>query len=340
VSLALGVDAGATKTAALVADERGNVLGRGQAGPANHQTAGLEPAMAELRCACEEALAQSGASPPVDAGVYGLAGADLPVDFALLTPAVEGMGFARKVQVRNDTMVALRSGLKRSWGVAVVCGTGFNGGGIGPDGQEVQLPGVGALSGDWGGGADIAQEVIRLISRAHDGRGQSTTLTEMVLTALGFASVEELIVQLYQSRYDYYPGRFDQRRLLTLVPLAFEAAYDGDQVAQDLLVRLGTEVGITATSIIRRLGLETTDVEVVLAGSVFQGRGPLLMDTVTQVLHRSVPRARVVLPEFEPVVGAVLLALESLQVEVDEAVYANLRATTQAVPVVQGNDLL
>ena len=328
MSLVLGVDAGATKTAALVADERGNILGRGLAGPANHQTAGLEPAMAELRCACEEALAHSGASPPVDAGVYGLAGADLPVDFALLNPAVEGMGFARTVQVRNDTMVALRSGLKRSWGVAVVCGTGFNSGGIGPDGHEVQLPGLGALSGDWGGGGDIAQEIIRLISRAHDGRGRPTALTEMVLTALGFASVEELITRLYQSQFEYYPGEFDQRRLMAVVPLAFEAAYNGDQVAQDLLVRVGIEVGITATSIIRRLGLETTDVEVVLAGSVFKGRGPLLMDTVTQVVHRAVPRARPVIPEFEPVVGAVLLALESLRVEVDEAVYANLREST------------
>ena len=327
MSLVLGVDAGATKTFALVADEDGHVLGFGQGGPGNHQVAGLEPALTEISRSSEEALAQAGASPPVDFGFFGLAGADLPVDYALLTPAVEEMGVARRVRIKNDTMVALRAGLKRSWGVAVICGTGFNAGGIGPDGQEIQLPGLGALSGDWGGGGDIAYEVIRLICRAWDGRGQPTILTEMALTALELPSVEELIAQLYQSQVEYYPGQFDQRRLLALVPLVFKAAYGGDQVAQELVVRVGAEVGTTANAIIKRLGLETTDVEVVLGGSVFKGKGPLLVDTITQIVHRTAPKATIVLPEFEPVVGAVFLALENLGVEVSEAVYTNARTS-------------
>jgi hypothetical protein len=93
------------------------------------------------------------------------------------------------------------------------------------------------------------------------------------------------------------------------------------------LVWIGIEVGTTANAIIKRLGLETTDVEVVLGGSVFKGKGPLLVDTVTQVVHRIVPQATVVLPEFEPVVGAVFRALESLGVEVNGTVYANVRAS-------------
>jgi N-acetylglucosamine kinase-like BadF-type ATPase len=325
--LVLGVDAGATKTFALVADEFGHIQGFGRGGPGNHQVAGPEPALTEIRRASEQALAQAGASTPVHFGFFGLAGADLPVDFAFLNPAIEGMGFARRVQIKNDTMVALRAGLKRSWGVAVICGTGINAGGIGPDGREAQLPGLGPLSGDWGGGFDIAQEVIRLISRAWDGRGQPTALTEMVLTALGLPSVEDLIAQLYQSQCDTYPGQFDQRRLLDLVPLVFEAAVGGDQVAQDLLVRVGTEVGTTANAIIRRLGLEDTDVEVVLGGSVFKGQGPLLLDTVTEVVHRVAPRAAIVLPAFEPVVGAVFLAMENLGRQVTKSVHANVRAS-------------
>jgi N-acetylglucosamine kinase-like BadF-type ATPase len=327
MALVLGVDAGATKTFALVAEEDGHILGFGHGGPGNHQLAGLEPALAEIRGSAEEALAQAGAASPVDLAFFGLAGADLPVDFALLTPGIAAMGLARQVRIKNDTVVALRAGLKRSWGVAVICGTGFNAGGIGPDGREVQLPGLGALSGDWGGGSDIAQEVIRQVSRAWDGRGQPTALTDMVLDALGLPSVEQLIAELYRSQLDTYAGQFDQGRLLDLVPLVFEAAYGGDEVAQDLLVRLGNEAGITANSIIRRLGLETSDVEVVLGGSVFKGQGPLLLDTVTQAVHKVAPQATIVLPGFEPVVGAVFLALESLGLALDEAVYANVRAS-------------
>jgi len=327
MSLVLGVDAGGTKTFALVANESGRILGFGQGGPGNHQVAGLEPALAEIRQSSDEALCQSGASAPVDLGFFGLAGADLPVDFALLTPAIEAMDLARQVRIQNDTMVALRAGLKRSWGVAVVSGTGFNAGGIAPDGREIQLPGLGALSGDWGGGADIAQELIRLVCRAWDGRGQPTTLTELVLAALSVPSVDELISQLYHGQLDQGPGRFDQRRLLNLVPLVFDAADDGDPVAQNLVMQVGNEVGVTASAIIRRLGLETTKVEVVLAGSVFKGKGALLIDTVTSAVHGTAPRATIVLPTFEPVVGAVLLALERLGAEVDEAVYDNLRGT-------------
>jgi N-acetylglucosamine kinase-like BadF-type ATPase len=325
MSLLLGVDAGASKTRALVADKRGRILGAAQAGSGNHQAAGLEPAMAELARACGEALARAGATPPVELAFMGLAGADLPVDYALLTPAVEGLGLARHVVIKNDTMVALRAGLTRSWGVAVICGTGFNAGGIGPDGREVQLAGLGRLSGDRGGGSDIANEAVRLVSRAWDGRGQSTALTQMVLSALDFSSVEEMISEIYQSHIDYYPSRFDPRRLLDLVPLVFEAAHQGDAVARELVKRVGTEVGITANAIIHRLGLQATGTEVVLGGSVFKGQGPLLLDTVTRLVHRAAPQAIIVRPELEPVAGAILLALESLGAPVNEAVYANLR---------------
>ncbi len=327
MTLVLGVDAGASKTFALVADEDGHSLGFGQAGPGNHQVAGPEPALAAIRHSVEEALARADAASPVRFGLFGLAGADLPMDFALLTPAIEEMDLAHQVRVKNDTMVALRAGLTRRWGVAVICGTGINAGGIGPDGQEIQLPGLGPLSGDWGGGGDIVQEVIFLICRAWDGRGRPTALTEMALDTLGMPSVEQLIAQLYRGQLETYAGGFDQQGLLDLVPLVFEAAYAGDQVAQGLVARLGTEVGTTASAIIKRLGVKSTDVEVVLAGSVFKGKGPLLLDTVTQVVHKTAPRATIVRPAFEPVVGAVLLALESLGTQVSEEVYDNLQAT-------------
>lgn len=321
----LGVDAGASKTFALIADGIGRILGFGQGGPGNHQTVGLERALGEIRRACEEALRQAEAAPPVEVGVFGLAGADLPMDFELLSPALEEMGLARRTLVKNDTLVALRAGLKRSWGVVVVCGTGFNAAGVAPDGREFRLPGLGPLSGDWGGAGDIALETVRLVCRAWDGRGRPTALTQKVLSHLGFPSVEALIAEMYRSQIPHYEGGFDPQRLLGLVPLVFEAALEGDEVAQDLVVRVGREVGLAVSAVIRHLGLMETDVEVVLAGGVFRGVGPLLIDTVTQVVHRAAPRARLVLPEFEPVVGAILLGLESLGVTVDEAVYASLR---------------
>jgi hypothetical protein len=90
---------------------------------------------------------------------------------------------------------------------------------------------------------------------------------------------------------------------------------------------MGNEIGITALAIIRRLDLVGEDVEVILGGSVFKGKGPLLLDTINQVVHTQAPRARVVKPCFEPVVGAALLALEAIGVNVDKQLYKTLEST-------------
>lgn len=319
----LGVDAGNSKTFALVAETTGRVLGFGRAGPGNHQTVGLERALAEIRRACEAACAEAGIPLPVAFGVFGLAGADLPEDFVLLERGIRELKLAQRFRVENDTLVALRAGARRPWGVVVVCGAGFNAAGIAPDGRVFRLPGLGWISGDRGGGWFLAQEAVRHVARAWDGRGEPTLLTSFVLKTLGVGSVEEMIAALYR-------GAIGEAKLLDLVPQVFEAAYAGDRVAQRLVVELGEEVGLAASAVIRRLGLERTDVEVVLAGGVFKGRGPLLWDTVAQVVHRTAPQAQLVRPRLAPVAGAVLLALEEHQGSVDPMVLANLEESLLA----------
>ena len=297
------------------------LCGSGRGGPGNHQGPGLEAVVAEYRRAGEEALTQAGLSGErIDYGAFCLAGADLPQDYAMLTPAVRSLGLAREIVIKNDTMAALRSGLSRPWGVTVICGSGTNAAGRGPDGTEIVFPGLGWMSGDWGGGGDLAREAIRRIMRAWDGRGPQTMLTQMFLDALGMPDMEALLHALYEEK-------IPRISVYRLPPLIFEAAYRGDAVAQELIVMQGEEVGITAGTIIRRLGLEETDVEVVLGGSIFKGKGPLLFDVIKATVHRTAPRAQVVVPEFEPVIGAWLIALETGGGEATPAVYARLRAT-------------
>ncbi|HEX6509803.1 MAG TPA: BadF/BadG/BcrA/BcrD ATPase family protein, partial [Chloroflexota bacterium] len=81
----LGVDAGASKTLAALADETGQVVGFGRAGGANHQSLGLAVAIERVRGAATAALAGAGVDPTeVAVAAYCLAGADLPEDFDLL----------------------------------------------------------------------------------------------------------------------------------------------------------------------------------------------------------------------------------------------------------------
>lgn len=321
----LGVDGGASKTHALVANEIGHVLGFGQGGPSNHQAHGVQPAMNEVQCAVRSALDCAGLSPSdIVVGNFCLAGADLPEDYVMLKEAVQALDLAQSIVIKNDTMAALRSGTTRSWGVVVICGAGFNAAGRSPNGEEIVFPGLGSISGDWGGGYALSQEMIRLVMRAWDGRGEPTLLTDLVLGALSVASIDELLTMLYHEQ-------FEQQQLLDLVPLLFDAAERDDHVAQELIVRMGTEVAITANAIILRLSLTKDDVEVVLGGSVFKGRGTLLLDTITRLVHEEAPKARIVRPRHEPVVGAVLLALEAIGISIDKAVYQELEESLFSV---------
>jgi len=315
----MGVDGGASKTVCLVAKQDGHVLGQGRAGPSNHQVCGLKEARAQISLAMQQAL-QEAAVPEVAVGVFCLAGADLPEDYELLGGALSGLAGCHQAIIKNDTLAALRSGLSRPWGVVVVCGTGTNAAGRAPDGREIVLPGLGHVSGDWGGGSVISLEVIRRVMRAWDGRGVPTLLTQLALEHLGAASEEALLRLLYHQQVP-------QEKLLGLVPLLFEAANAGDAAATRLVTEVGTEVGITARTLISRLGLHHSDVEVVLAGGVFKAKGSLLTDTVEEVVHQLAPRAVMVLPEVEPVVGALLLALEASGVEVDGTIGQSIGAT-------------
>lgn len=330
----LGVDGGGSKTHALVADETGCVLGFGQGGPSNYQVDGLSTAMHSIEHAVRLALDRAGLSPPdISAGFFCLAGADLPEDFIILQEAVQALNLAQTAVIKNDTMAALRSGTTRSWGVVVICGTGFNAAGASPNGQEIIFPALGPISGDWGGGNSLSEEMIRAVMRAWDGRGNPTMLTELVLGALSAGSVEQLLSMLYHEQ-------IDPQRLLDLVPLLFDAAESGDQVARELIVRMGTEVAVSANALICRLALTKEDVEVVLGGSIFKGRGDLLLDTVTRLIHEVAPEARIVRPRHEPVVGAVLLALEAIGVITDEALNQVLDESLRSMGLMGVSNLL
>src|SRR5258708_12745348 len=75
----LGVDGGASKTAALVTDDTGLALGDGLAGPSNHLRVGIETAARNIERAVNKALVAANVASREIAWTYcGIAGADHP----------------------------------------------------------------------------------------------------------------------------------------------------------------------------------------------------------------------------------------------------------------------
>lgn len=305
----LGVDGGGSKTVALIADERGKILGEGQGGPSNYQIVGKEFALGEISRAVEGALKEAGIPlREVHRAVFGLSGADLPENFRELEAGLKNTFPGLPFLLVNDTWIALRGGTKKGWGVCLVCGTGANACARFPSGEWLTLPGLGYESGLGGGGLDMVRDVLHYAFRSHYGLGEKTPLEEEILQASGASSFEELSFLLLKFMVSPASAALEMQRALSVVPAIFRFASSGDRASQEILVKHGSHLGEVAGYLAKKLGEE--EVDVVLQGGLFRGECPIFLDAFHLSLHRIAPRARTVFPELPPVFGAILLALE------------------------------
>src|ERR1700693_4616646 len=91
----LGIDAGGTKTRALLADEAGRVVAGAKGGGANLRTHGELEVEKVLHSVGERAEAEAGVR--AEALALGIAGADRPEDHAVLREILRRIGFRKHV---------------------------------------------------------------------------------------------------------------------------------------------------------------------------------------------------------------------------------------------------
>src|SRR5260370_11040242 len=118
----LGIDAGGTKTRALLADETGQVVGTALGGGANLKTHGELEVEKVLHHVAEVAESRAGFRP--EAVALGIAGADRPHDQAVLAGVFKRIGFKSHVVITNDARIAFVAGSDRRGGLPLVCGPG------------------------------------------------------------------------------------------------------------------------------------------------------------------------------------------------------------------------
>jgi len=307
----LAVDSGASKIDVALISRAGDLVGAARhAAFANfgldHQNEPPLDALDEaIRRACLDGGLDPEARPVADVGVLCLAGADLPLDDRRIGRQVTGRGWAKRLMVRNDTFAVLRAGTTRGWGVAVVCGSGLNCAGVGPDGRVVRFPSLGELSGDLAhGGGWLGRAALGAALRGRDGRGRRTLLETLVpehFRMVRPASVMEAL----------YVGRLDGQRMLEIAPVVFRAARRGDEVSRELIAMVGDEVVATANAAIRRLRITTRTFEVILGGGIFRSGDGRLLTRVRDGINAVAPRAVMRRLAAPPVLGAALIGLDA-----------------------------
>jgi N-acetylglucosamine kinase-like BadF-type ATPase len=299
--LLLGVDAGNTKTVALVVTENGAVLGSGRGGCGDiHNAAGPAAAVDQIVAASSAALEAAGVrAGDLAAAGFSLAGADWPEDFAYLVGELrERLSLRAEPEVVNDAVGGLRSGSDDMVGVSVVIGTHVAIAGRNASGELFHL----GFWPDSTGAHALGSQGLAAIWRHMLGLGPQTSLVGRALARWNASDPEELLHLLTRI------GAPEETRAARFADAVLDEADAGDPVAATIVEAVAGRMGDYARVCAERTGQLGAPFPLVLCGSVLRHPSPLLRSA----LLARVPDGRPVYPDVEPVAGAVLLAADRI----------------------------
>jgi N-acetylglucosamine kinase-like BadF-type ATPase len=299
----LGIDIGATKTAALICDENGNFVGDGQGGPGNHETVGFDGMQKSVKAALDAALGNAQLRiDQIEGAGFGIAGYDWHSEESKMKEAILNIGIKSPFKMVNDVVLGLLAGTSEGWGVAVVSGTGCNCRGWDREHKrEGRVTGYGITMGEGAGGSELIHRTMQYIGYSWTKRLPPTELAPVFIKMTGAKDLEDLI-QGYTAHH--YEIGADAARTV------FRVAEQGDAVANQLVRWAGRELGEMANAVIRQLDFEDTEFEIALIGSMFKN-GEILIKPMRETVHAIAPKAKLIPTEARPVLGAALLGMEA-----------------------------
>lgn len=318
-----GIDGGGTKTVCAVCDEQGTLLGLGRAGASKLQDVGPIETQATLQRALNRALTEASIdATQLDALCVGAAGMDTEADQRSFQNIVSRIIPPElSVRIETDGLVGLYSGTFGAPGVAIVAGTGVLVVGLNAAGETGRVSGWGYLFADEGSAFYIGHQALLATLHALDGRGTQTALTQAVIEQLNIRNIGEMPAR-------FYALNFPETAMAELAPMVTGVAEAGDAVASRILQEAGKQLALTARAQIEQLRLDEEErIVVVLIGSVFCSS--IVRSTAEEELRSAYPRVAFIRPDWEPVAGAIALALEHARVQLNKLIVKRLRQQFQ-----------
>ena len=299
----LGIDQGGTKTAAIVCDQRGVILGSALSPGlvSTYFQDSDETYIKNIRIAAEEACGQAGINLSDISSVCGsLNGADWDFEYPVLKrKLIEAVG-CQNALVVNDCIGAMRGGTDSKEFAVVCAGSGLNVAVRCEDGREI-IYGYYIADEDQGGSA-LGRAVLRKVMDAHLGLCEETKLTGLTLAFTGHSSAEELMIDLSMQRYALQPK--------DLAICLLQALRQGDAQSIDITDRFAQSVSRYVIAGLKRFQMLEHPVPVVFSGSVFKDIGTLVSSYIFKYIQQASPQAVLVNASYEPVCGSVLLLFD------------------------------
>jgi glucosamine kinase len=299
--IVVGIDGGASKTHAIVADAQGRTVGE-TVGPASAVRPGRADVSADVIAnTVDEALASCGLSETTPRALaIGVAGIGRDTERQQLWQAIAGRELASEIVMQSDFSIALDDAFGDGPGVLLLSGTGSVAFGRGPTGATARCGGWGPTFGDEGSGAWIGRRALSVVAAAADGREPETALTGAILTATQLDETMDLIGWAA----DASPAQF-----ASLAPVVVAVAESGDLRANAVLTLAVEELVLHARALARKLFTdERAALPLALTGGMLN-RGSTLRKRLEHRLKSAVPGAQLRSEPVIPARGAVRAAL-------------------------------
>ncbi len=320
----LGVDAGNSKTVALVCLPSGEVVGAGRSGCGDiYGVAAPADAVLAVMTAVDDALAQAGVDRTEVAGAaFRLAGVDWPEDAAFWDEVLtaDWPSLARR-SISNDGYAAIRCGEPSGVGVAVAAGTSAAIAARSRAGVEWDM---GWWSQHSMGALGLVDEALRAVYLAELGVAPATGLAAALVDFYAQPSVTEL--NHWFTRRD---GRATYRDRTRAARVVTALAAQGEPVAVEIVREQGRRLAMYAGIAARKVGLlaDTAPVSVVLSGSVLMAPDSPVASALLAQLGDHLPGAEPHPATLPPVVGAALDSLGEAGIEVGTTTVGKMAAS-------------
>ena len=319
----LAVDVGGSTSRAYIVDSAGHCLGGGRSGGGNPASTDPERAAAAIIAAVEAAAAEAG-GPPLDLAVaqLALAGPQAHVALGRLDTAFRGLGLAGPIVFAGDLLAMFASVTPELNGYCVVAGTGSGAVRIRNGAIDRAVDAVGWLLGDTGSGFWLGHHGAKAVVAELDGRGEKTLLTPAFLEALGVPLTEQWTDTGRRTSLKLFVDAIYALRPIELArfsPLVI--AHRGDAVAAAIIAE--AERNLVADF--------ETAFDRSMPGPVALGGGVIAHLTGVPAAIAAIVGAAGHEPDIRPVadgsVGAIVLALRSIGITVDAAIFATILAS-------------
>jgi N-acetylglucosamine kinase-like BadF-type ATPase len=315
----IGVDGGGTKTACVIGDGCGHILAECYGESSNIKSRPRDEVQQELWTLIGRVLELSNSETSQLSGIFlGLAGADRPEDREQIVKFLEArLAGTVPITVHNDAITALSAGTWGEAGIVLISGTGSIAYGYLPDtDKHVRAGGWGYLLGDEGSGFDIGKKALTAVMKQHDGRGERTKLTELVLSHWSLTDPNRIITHVYAQSN----ARTAMAEVSKLVVIA---AKSGDLIALAIIHEAINELVEMAVTVKRRLyqmqpGAENDALPLVLSGGVFSD--DWFMSQLGE--HADIRTSGLVISRLRipPVAGCYILALKQGGIRISDTV--------------------